>query len=243
MVIGDFIVPVVTKTFGVLLEKCIDKVKTIYKGENKKNERKFLIPENLGQEEKIRMSFAYLIRIKIDDKYLLVKGKLGRFQPVGGVYHYYDKYLNQEFDFENDEYHADKDDIRGCILLRQVDEFVSWFEKGKNRECNPIREFNEELLETKILDSEFFKYPEFRLIKSEYRGIKFDKFASKQQLMRFDIYELRLNEKQIKALKMLDNEKENEIYRFFKKSEIEKFGITEINNISIIANHTHYILN
>ena len=36
----------------------------------------------------IRISFAYLYRIKIGDKYLLVKNErgTGKYQPVGGVY-------------------------------------------------------------------------------------------------------------------------------------------------------------
>ena len=35
----------------------------------------------------IRFSISYLYRIKIDDKYLLIKGsKIEQLQPVGGVY-------------------------------------------------------------------------------------------------------------------------------------------------------------
>jgi len=37
--------------------------------------------------EDIRFSIAYLYKIKIDDKYLLIKGsKIEQLQPVGGVY-------------------------------------------------------------------------------------------------------------------------------------------------------------
>ena len=40
---------------------------------------------------RIRISFSYLYRIKIDNKYLLIKNSHGTelFQPIGGVYKYF----------------------------------------------------------------------------------------------------------------------------------------------------------
>lgn len=111
----------------------------------------FNIPIKFTKESEIRLSFSYLIRIKFEDKYLLVKGKYGKYQPVGGVYHYNDRFLENNFDFKLDEYHADKNDIRGCIKLKKLDEFIIWFNTCKNREIAPIREFKEELISTNII--------------------------------------------------------------------------------------------
>lgn len=41
----------------------------------------------IHRSEDIRFSIAYLYKIEIDDKYLLIKGsKIEQLQPVGGVY-------------------------------------------------------------------------------------------------------------------------------------------------------------
>ena len=45
--------------------------------------------------QNIRFSIAYLYRIKIDDQYLLIKGnRIEQFQPIGGVYKYYESFLS-----------------------------------------------------------------------------------------------------------------------------------------------------
>ena len=41
----------------------------------------------------IRLSCAYLFRIRYNNKYLLIKGnRIDQYQPVGGVYKYYDSF-------------------------------------------------------------------------------------------------------------------------------------------------------
>lgn len=58
--------------FSKKIEKILDKMKEI-----------------LFKNEEIRVSAAYLFRIKIENKYLLVKGnKISQYQPIGGVYKY-----------------------------------------------------------------------------------------------------------------------------------------------------------
>ena len=43
----------------------------------------------------IRLSCAYLFRIKYNGKYLLVKGnRIDQYQPIGGVYKYYASFVN-----------------------------------------------------------------------------------------------------------------------------------------------------
>ena len=48
----------------------------------------------------VRISFAYLFRIKIDGKYLLVRNTRGteKFQPVGGVYKLFE---NEKIELKN----------------------------------------------------------------------------------------------------------------------------------------------
>lgn len=43
--------------------------------------------------KKLRLSTAYLFRIKDENKYVLIKGnRIEQYQPVGGVYKYYDSF-------------------------------------------------------------------------------------------------------------------------------------------------------
>ena len=55
--------------------------------------RKHLRGKLIKKTDYIRISFAYLFRIKINGQYLLVKNErgTGKFQPIGGVYKYYDE--------------------------------------------------------------------------------------------------------------------------------------------------------
>ncbi|ARF16726.1 hypothetical protein [Sporosarcina ureae] len=80
------------------------------------------------RNEEIRVSISYLFRIKIDGKYLLVKGnRIQQFQPVGGVYKRYEDsdYIFNELDVKEDvkipEDDAKKNDLRirikGAFLL------------------------------------------------------------------------------------------------------------------------------
>lgn len=53
----------------------------------KVSQRKLIRGGFISNETIIRISFAYLYRIKVDNKYLLVKNErgTGKYQPVGGV--------------------------------------------------------------------------------------------------------------------------------------------------------------
>ena len=83
------------------------------------------------KEKEFRISYAYLFRIKIENKYLLIKGKrIEQYQPVGGVFKYYNSFIdkynlweikaekNSNF-FEEKETRRDfsrKNPDSGCIL-------------------------------------------------------------------------------------------------------------------------------
>ena len=54
---------------------------------------KILLQSLLRWNKKIRLSCAYLFQIKQDGKYLLIKGnRIEQYQPVGGVYKYYNSF-------------------------------------------------------------------------------------------------------------------------------------------------------
>ena len=68
----------------------------------------------------IRFSIAYLYKIKINNKYLLIKGsKIEQLQPVGGVYKVCSSFSTIErklnIIFENERGFYEKEDLRFCI--------------------------------------------------------------------------------------------------------------------------------
>ncbi|WP_324722027.1 SMODS-associated NUDIX domain-containing protein [Latilactobacillus curvatus] len=92
---------------GALIMPFLSSCRELSDNKNWKVSQRKLEKGNLLQRNtKIRISFAYLFRIKVDGKYFLVKNShTKRFQPVGGTYKYYEKeaqYLRTNFSIEND---------------------------------------------------------------------------------------------------------------------------------------------
>lgn len=106
----------------------------------------------------IRISFAYLYRIKIGNKYLLVKNErgTGKYQPVGGVYKLLGKEkmeLRNRYQVKDDNKipldRSSRDDYRLRLENRYLRKFVKRFDRKAEREqiYNLSREFREELIE------------------------------------------------------------------------------------------------
>ncbi len=114
----------------------------------------------LNNDTIIRVSFAYLFRIKVNGKYFLVpNSRTGKYQPVGGAYKFNEEeanYLNKKFHVENDDCipvdKVTKRDYRLLIKNKYLKKFMRRFNKTKNREnvYNLSREFEEELFTPNI---------------------------------------------------------------------------------------------
>ena len=83
----------------------------------------------------LRVSIAYLFRIKIDNRYLIIKGRrIDQYQPVGGVYKYHPEEVRDLFnklDVRDDKLmpiddHS-RDDLRIRVPGRNLIEFLNWF--------------------------------------------------------------------------------------------------------------------
>ncbi len=129
------------------------------------------------KNKKIRISLSALLRIKNEDKYLLIRNKLRPelFGPIGGSLKYYSQaktFLDKlEFEADNFSKYVDssklKRDLRGFIPAKNLFKFIAWFETRIEREENCLhRELKEELLEIKedkIIQR--LNTPEFSLIR------------------------------------------------------------------------------
>lgn len=158
----------------------------------------------------IRLSCSYLFKIKIEDKFLLVKGnRINQYQPVGGVYKKYPDCNNLFKDLEvKDDKNIpiddkSEEDLRIRVPAKNLIKFLKWYESKEDRETCQWREFNEELIQTGILPSDIFPHIQYRFLKQIRDGIKYSDYFQTNELMIYDIYELIPNENQKMELKNL----------------------------------------
>lgn len=156
-------------SLGLLLGGVVELIAFLF--ENRK-EWQILRTVILHPNKPIRITAAYLFRIELNGKYLLIKRHkkdMAGYQPVGGAY----KYLKEENQvLFNDlgiepcnRVPRDEDtehDLRIILEKRKkLLKYLKWFSSRKNREIDPIREFYEELIEPghlKEIDFRHFKY-------------------------------------------------------------------------------------
>ena len=159
---------------------------------------------------RVRISASYLYRIRVDDKYLLVKGqRFDQFQPVGGVYKVHPSSSGRRRDLGvlDDDLLVPDDvsdgDLRVRVLGKNLLPFVRWFEEGRGRETDGWREFYEELIATDLLPREVFRVIKYDRIKRIYRPMQYSPWAASQELLIADILELLPTDDQLVALRQL----------------------------------------
>lgn len=143
----------------------------------------------------VRISFAYLFRIKSGNKYLLVLNSrnTGKFQPIGGVYKYKDAEKDEFLKRFNilDDYgipidESSRNDYRLRMQSQYLRQFVKRFDdkNAKREKIDDVgREFREELIETGILN---WNQIEYRYCGRYLKEVKYNEH--------FQIYELQLSD-------------------------------------------------
>ncbi len=152
---------------GILIPYLIWSIVDLTDNENWKSSQRKLKRAGLLQKDTIiRISFAYLFRIKVDGKYFLVQNtRTKKYQPVGGTYKFTKEekdYLRDNIPVENDDRipvdKITKFDYRLLVKNEYLRKFVRRFNKTQYREniSNLGREFVEEIFSTRILDRSVF---------------------------------------------------------------------------------------
>jgi SMODS-associated NUDIX domain len=186
----------------------------------------------LGQS--IRFSMSYQYRIKIQDKYLLVKNSnWNHYQFVGGKY----KRLKQTQGFLQSEFEARddfklqtsglmKDDFALFIPAKNAIKFIDWFNKGKGREISHWREFYEELIEgkAKVLSQQNFPYVNYNFIGTVTTPIKRTPGWDCFEILQYDVLELIPNASQEKELELLMNKGDTEYIKWADEELIKCLG-------------------
>lgn len=220
---------------------------TSWKASQRKLKRGGFITDNAT----IRISFAYLYRIKVADKYLLVKNErgTGKYQPVGGVYKLKE---NEKIELKN-RYHvkddnkvsidnSSRDDYRLRLENKYLRKFVRRFNRVAERERvdNLGREFKEELVKTGIVNWSQITY---RFCGRHMTELKFGDHFQIYELLLADVVELIPTAEQEKDLQML-MAKHSDNYRLATAEEILSLGINTAtgNLVESIGDHTKKIL-
>ena len=220
----------------------------------KSSQRKLIRCGILQKDTPIRISFAYLFRIKVDGKYFLVQNtRTKKYQPVGGTYKFFKDeadYLKNNFSVENDNRipvdQITKRDYRLLVKSKDLRRFVRRFNKTPHREniSNLSREFSEEIFSTGILDKNEFGELSYKYCGRHMTNVEYSSVFKHYELLLADVIEVKLSETQEQLFKSLIG-KDCEKYRFATADEIKSFGVSfgTSDLTDNIANHTPKILN
>lgn len=198
----------------------------------KTSQRKLERGDFIKDDTLIRISFAYLYRIKVANKYLLVRNVrgTGKYQPVGGVYKLAE---NEKIELKNrykvkddnkisiDE--SSRDDYRLRIENKYLREFIKRFDCGSDRERinNLSREFKEELIDKSIVN---WKHISYRYCGRHITELHWGKHFQCYELLLADVVELIPTPEQEKDLRTLMR-KPSEDYWFATAEEISSLGV------------------
>ena len=213
-------------------------------------QRKLLRAGLIKNDTLIRISFAYLYRIKVDSDYFLIKNARGteKYQPVGGVYKMgksEKEFLNRNFNVLDDDKvpidESSRNDYRLQVHCHFLREFVERFDNGSaehERIRDLSREFQEEL--SKLIDWKEIKY---RYCGRHMTSLEYSKHFRCYELLLADIVELIPSDKQRQDLETLRRQT-SDSYCFATAERIKGLGViagTE-NLKEGIADHTIKIL-
>jgi hypothetical protein len=198
----------------------------------------------------LRVSISYLFRIKIDERYLLVKGRrIDQYQPVGGVYKCFPDEVHDLFtklDVREDkampiDIHS-RDDLRVRVLGKNLFDFVKWFMSEKNRETTQQREFREELVDPGFL-SKAFDIIDPRYLYTVWRPLTYSPYNQATELMVYQVYGLKLTVAQEHELRHLQLPASGEL-RWVTEEQIKRLGDDQLAHPDPfrIGHHACYLL-
>jgi hypothetical protein len=234
--VTDFAINVLAAASIFLLEKFLENINTIWI---------WVTTHTIYYNKKIRLSISYLFKIKVGDKYLLVRGKRiqNQFQPVGGVYKRYREsfYALEKLKVTDDDNipidDTSIDDLRIKLPSQNVNSFLKWYNSQLGREVSPYREFHEELIRTDILSQKAFPYLNYIHLRQKMTKIRFSSHFQCYEILIAEIFEIKPDDEQLNELKTLMNKESNE-YIWAKEDQIIRRGAIPGGNSSYTISET-----
>lgn len=206
------------------------------------------------KDEFIRFSMSYQYRIKIKDKYLLVKNSnWNLYQHVGGKYkrNAHTTKVLTDFGYKDDLKLSTsgrmKDDIAVFIPAKNAIKFIDWFNTRKEREISHWREFYEELIEgkAKLLDPKIFPYVNYNFVGSVITPIKKARKFNSMEILQYDILDLQPTSEQEKYLEELLAKGDTDYIKWADAELINCLGHDNRNKETLyeIGSHTKWVIN
>jgi hypothetical protein len=232
----DFAINILAAAIIILLEKIFENFRVIWL---------WIITHTIYFNKKIRLSISYLFKIKVEDKYLLVKGKRiqNQFQPVGGVFKRFREsfYALQKLKVTDDDNIPidDKsiDDLRIKLPAQNVVSFLKWYDSQLGREVSPYREFYEELIRTDILTQKTFPYLNYLHTGRHQTKLHYSVHFKCFEILIAEIFEIKPNDEQLEELKALQSKNSTE-YMWAKEELIERRGVIPGGNSNFTISET-----
>ncbi|QIL40428.1 hypothetical protein G7074_14825 [Pedobacter sp. HDW13] len=199
------------------------------------------------RNQHIRVSAAYIFKINIDGKCLLVKGRnIDQLQPVGGVYKRLpdSSRLFQDLEILDDKCipicDTTRQDLRIRVKGKYLHKFLQWFDSNQDREISHWREFCEELIRTHILDSNVFPLINYKFLHRNPLYIHYSAFYECPEILIHEVYELLPTESQVTSLRhLLQTEQLGSKFRWVTEDAIKRLGYLPDNTKPFaIAEHT-----
>ncbi len=208
------------------------------------------------QDKYIRFSMSYLYRIKIDDKFLLVKNSnWNHYQFVGGKYkrNIYTQLLLKNMEAKDDlklqTTGLMKDDLAVFIPAKNAIKFIDWFNTKNDREISHWREFYEELIEGKanILSQKKFPYVNYNFMGSVTTPLKKSPHCGWDcwEILQYDILDLLPTQEQLQELENLIKTGDSDYIKWADEELINNLGHDNRTkkHLYSIGAHTRWALN
>ena len=187
--------------------------------------------ELANRGRRIRFSISALVRVRVDDQFLLVRGyRIERFQPVGGVLKYYPTALPElmacglepDVLYERDE--VNENDLRIVVRADRLCRFLKWYESGKGREHSPWREFYRELIVAGHISHTSTPFADFQYLSRHSSSLDWNEDLCVFECFVAEMYEWMTTPAQEEELRHLMT-KSSDDYRWATLQEIEAYGI------------------
>lgn len=204
----------------------------------------------------IRFSMAYQYRIKVKDKYLLIKNSNWDFyQHVGGKYKRLPltQKILQDFeatdDFKLPTHGLSKDDMAVFVPAKNAIKFIDWYCTGKEREISHWREFYEELVEGKatILSQKSFPYINYSYVKTIRTPLKKAKAPGWNcwEILQYDVLDILPTKEQEKQFEELFAKGDTDYLKWADTELINNLGFNNHSRESkyTIAEHAKWVIN
>lgn len=206
------------------------------------------------QGKYIRFSMSYQYRIKINDRYLLVKNRTwDHFQHVGGKYKRIPETQKVLEGFEaTDDQRLEttgltKDDLAVFVPAKNAIKFLNWFNSGKDREVSHWREFYEELIDVKgsFLSVQNFPYVNYKFVCSVLTPLKSAAGWECLEILQYDVLDLIPTEAQRIELEELQAKGDSECLKWADHELIQCLGHDKRSRKLLyrIGRHTKWVVN